>query len=56
MEKGRIRLMAGLGFMLTGFGVSCVIPMVFSMAGRSAGMGMDNRPAKKARSGNCRLN
>jgi MFS family permease len=29
---------AGLGFMLTGFGVSCVIPMVFSMAGRSAGM------------------
>lgn len=31
-------LVAGLGFMLTGFGVSCVIPMVFSMAGRSAGM------------------
>jgi len=31
-------LTAGLGFMLTGFGVSCVIPMVFSMAGRSAGM------------------
>jgi MFS family permease len=29
---------AGLGFMLTGFGVSCVIPLVFSMAGRSAGM------------------
>ena len=29
---------AGLGFMLTGFGVSCVIPMVFSMAGKSAGM------------------
>jgi MFS family permease len=29
---------AGLGFILTGFGVSCVIPMVFSMAGRSAGM------------------
>jgi MFS family permease len=29
---------AGVGFMLTGFGVSCVIPMVFSMAGRSAGM------------------
>jgi MFS family permease len=27
-----------LGFVLTGFGVSCVIPMVFSMAGRSAGM------------------
>jgi MFS family permease len=31
-------LTAGLGFMLTGFGVSCVIPMVFSMAGRSAHM------------------
>lgn len=31
-------LIAGLGFMLTGFGVSCVIPMIFSMAGRSAGM------------------
>ena len=31
-------LTAGLGFMLTGFGVSCVIPMVFSMAGRSGGM------------------
>ncbi|HVV05830.1 MAG TPA: MFS transporter [Puia sp.] len=31
-------LTAGLGFMLTGFGVSCVIPMVFSMAGRSSGM------------------
>ncbi len=29
---------AGLGFVLTGFGVSCVIPMVFSMAGRAAGM------------------
>jgi MFS family permease len=28
----------GLGFILTGFGVSCVIPMVFSMAGRSTGM------------------
>jgi MFS family permease len=27
-----------VGFILTGFGVSCVIPMVFSMAGRSAGM------------------
>jgi len=27
-----------LGFILTGFGVSCVIPMVFSMAGRSIGM------------------
>jgi len=31
-------LSAGFGFMLTGFGVSCVIPMIFSMAGRSAGM------------------
>jgi MFS family permease len=31
-------LTAGLGFILTGFGVSCVIPMVFSMAGRSTGM------------------
>ena len=31
-------LTAGLGFILTGFGVSCVIPMVFSMAGRSVGM------------------
>jgi MFS family permease len=31
-------LTAGFGFILTGFGVSCVIPMVFSMAGRSAGM------------------
>ncbi|HTR29657.1 MAG TPA: MFS transporter [Puia sp.] len=26
------------GFILTGFGVSCVIPMVFAMAGRSEGM------------------
>ena len=31
-------LIAGFGFMLTGFGVSCVIPMVFSMAGQSAAM------------------
>jgi MFS family permease len=31
-------LTAGFAFILTGFGVSCVIPMVFSMAGRSAGM------------------
>lgn len=31
-------LTAGLGFILTGFGVSCVIPMVFGMAGRSSGM------------------
>jgi MFS family permease len=29
---------AGLGFVLTGFGVSCVIPLVFSMAGRSSAM------------------
>ena len=29
---------AGAGFVLTGFGVSCVIPMVFSLAGRSGGM------------------
>lgn len=29
---------AGLGFILTGFGVSCVIPLVFSMAGRSSAM------------------
>ncbi len=31
-------LVAGLGFMMTGIGVSCVIPMIFGMAGRSAGM------------------
>jgi MFS family permease len=31
-------LTAGFGFILTGFGVSCVIPMVFGMAGRSPGM------------------
>lgn len=29
---------AGLGFMLVGFGVSCVIPMVFSTAGKTKGM------------------
>ena len=29
---------AVFGFILTGFGVSCVIPMVFSIAGRSEGM------------------
>lgn len=29
---------AGLGFILTGFGVSCVVPMVFGMAGRTTGM------------------
>jgi MFS family permease len=31
-------LTAVLGFILTGLGVSCVIPMVFSMAGKSEGM------------------
>jgi MFS family permease len=31
-------LTAVLGFIVTGFGVSCVIPMVFSMAGRSESM------------------
>ena len=31
-------LTAIFGFILTGFGVSCVIPMVFAMAGRSEGM------------------
>lgn len=34
---------AGLGFMMTGLGVSCVVPLVFSMAGRSKTMG--NGPA-----------
>jgi MFS family permease len=29
---------AGLGFVCTGFGVSCVIPMVFSMAGTKSSM------------------
>ena len=29
---------AVIGFILAGFGVSCVIPMVFAMAGRSEGM------------------
>ncbi|RYU77195.1 MFS transporter [Hymenobacter persicinus] len=32
-------LTAGLGFALVGLGVSCVVPMVFSMAGRSATLG-----------------
>jgi MFS family permease len=31
-------LTAIFGFILTGFGVSCVIPMIFAMAGRSEGM------------------
>jgi len=29
---------AGLGFMMTGLGVSCVVPLVFSMASRSTNM------------------
>lgn len=29
---------AGIGFMLTGVGVSCVVPLVFSMAGKSKSM------------------
>lgn len=29
---------AGLGFMMTGVGVSCVVPLVFSMAGRAKSM------------------
>jgi MFS family permease len=29
-------LMAGLGFVLVGLGVACVVPLVFSMAGRSS--------------------
>jgi MFS family permease len=29
---------AGIGFMMTGFGVSCVVPMVFSMAGKRKNM------------------
>ncbi|HEX8425885.1 MFS transporter [Hymenobacter sp.] len=31
-------LVAGLGFVLVGLGVSCVIPMVFSMAGRTSAL------------------
>lgn len=31
-------LTAGLGFMLIGLGVSCVVPLVFSMAGKSKAM------------------
>jgi MFS family permease len=31
-------LIAGLGFMMTGLGVSCVVPLVFSMAGKSQSM------------------
>ncbi|GGA82259.1 MFS transporter [Puia dinghuensis] len=31
-------LTAGFGFILTGFGVSCVIPMVYILAGRAVGM------------------
>lgn len=29
---------AGFGFMLTGFGVSCVVPLVFSLAGKNKAM------------------
>lgn len=29
---------AGIGFILTGFGVSCIIPLVFNLAGKSATM------------------
>lgn len=31
-------IMAGIGYVMVGFGVSCVIPMVFSMAGKSSTM------------------
>jgi MFS family permease len=31
-------LTAGFGFVLVGFGVSCIVPMVFQMAGRSSTM------------------
>ncbi|WP_374165148.1 MFS transporter [Arcticibacter sp. MXS-1] len=30
---------AGIGFMCTGLGVSCVVPLVFSIAGKSKAMG-----------------
>lgn len=33
-----VPLVAGLGFVLVGLGVSCVIPMVFGMAGRTAAL------------------
>ncbi|UOQ65973.1 MFS transporter [Hymenobacter volaticus] len=33
-----VPLVAGLGFVLVGLGVSCVIPMVFSMAGRTSAL------------------
>lgn len=32
-------LPAGIGFMMTGFGVSCVIPLIFSLAGKSKTLG-----------------
>ena len=32
------RVPAAIGFMLTGFGVSCIIPLVFSLAGKSSTM------------------
>jgi MFS family permease len=33
-----VPVIAGIGFMMTGLGVSCVVPLVFSMAGRSKSM------------------
>jgi fucose permease len=33
-----LQLVAGFGFILVGLGVSCVVPMVFQMAGRSTTM------------------
>ena len=38
-----VPLVAGIGFMMIGVGVSCVVPLVFSMAGRSKTMA--NGPA-----------
>lgn len=32
------QLIAGLGFIMVGFGVSCIVPMVFQLAGRSKTM------------------
>jgi MFS family permease len=32
-------LIAGLGFILVGFGVSCVVPLVFTLASRSSALG-----------------
>lgn len=33
-----VKLIAGLGFVLVGLGVSCIVPMVFQMAGKSTTM------------------